>query len=220
MFTPHRTRAMKLKVSLVVCTASLFVALPVLAQNNPAPQGHGRHGHGHHNPRGNGSDHSGHHHGGRHGHGRGNNHGNNNNGRGNLVLAGPEVTAAVSQAATSVTTALRFGSLSTPAGAVIAAEAQGNTYALMVANPALSGGPADISAALSTAGPEANAIVPALVTSFSGLASNPAQLPAAVEEYNRFTRAASDAFIANPPPEFLALHTVLSRLTAAARAAK
>ena len=41
---------MTVRVSIMVCTASLLVAYPVMAQAN-------RHGHGHH---GNGSDHSGH----------------------------------------------------------------------------------------------------------------------------------------------------------------
>jgi len=75
-------------------------------------------------------------------------------------------------------------------------------------------------AALSTAGPEANAIVPSLMRSLSGLGSNPANLPSAISRFNRFTKAASGVFISNPPPEFLAVHTVLARLTAAAAGAK
>jgi hypothetical protein len=85
---------------------------------------------------------------------------------------------------------------------------------------ALPASSAVISAALSTAGPEASAIVPSLMRSFSGLGSNPAQLPSTISKYNRFTKAASGEFISNPPPEFLALHTVLAQLTAAAGKAK
>ena len=222
---------MKLKISLMVCTASLFVTFPVLAQGQGA--GHG-----------NASDHSGHDSDGNsaghrqdrpHGFGNGSDgsgHDNDGNsashrqdaphgfGDRNLVLANPKATAAVANAATSVTDALSSGSLKTSAGAVIPVSAQANTYSVLIADPTLSASSAVISAALSTAGPEANAIVPSLVRSFSGLASNPATLPSAIDQYNRFTRVASNAFILNPPPEFIALHTVLARLTAAAASAK
>lgn len=207
---------MKMKISLVVCTASLFVAFPVLAQNKPGRGPHGNNGH--HNPHGNGSDHSGHDSDGNSaGHRQDAPHGFGDR---NLVLANPSATAAVATAATSVTTALNSGSLMTPAGALIPASAQAHTYSVLTADPTLSASSAEIAAALSTAGPEANAIVPSLMRSFSGLGSNPAQLPSVIAEYNRFTKAASSGFIANPPPEFLAMHTVLARLTTAAGSAK
>jgi hypothetical protein len=56
--------------------------------------------------------------------------------------------------------------------------------------------------------------------SFSQLESSPARLPSVIVSYNEFTKAASNRFISNPPPEFVALHTVLARLTSAANGAK
>ena len=221
---------MKLKISLMVCTASLFVAFPVLAQPSGRPgngsdhSGHDNDGNsaGHRQDRphgfGNGSDHSGHDNDGNSaGHRQDAPHGFGDR---NLVLANPAATAAVANAASSVTDALSSGSLKTSAGTVIPVSAQARTYSVLTANPDHSASSAVISAALSTAGPEANAIVPSLVNSFSRLASNPASLPSAIYQYNRFTKVASNAFILNPPPEFIALNTVLARLTAAAGSAK
>ena len=231
---------MKLRISLMVCTASLFVALPVLAQHPPSSrQGQGNDNRGQH---GNNSNHSGHdedgsgkghdddndgndsNHSGHDEDGSGKGHKDDKGGKGhgdnNLVLASSEVRAAVANAATSVTAALSSGSLRTSSGVVIPASAQAHTYSVLIADPTLPASSVAISAALSTAGPEANAIVPSLMRSLSGLGSNPATLPSAIAQYNRFTKAASGEFIANPPPEFLVLHTVLARLTAAARGAK
>ena len=212
---------MKKKVSLLVCTASLFVAFPVLAQSRAAER---QGDHGNHNPRGNGSDHTGHDENGSGG-GQKGDKGDKGDKKGsgrssNLVLADPVATAAVATAATSVTAALRVGSLTTPKGALIAAAAQGTTYDVLTADAALASSSAKMSSAFSAAGPEATAVVPSLISSVSGLSANPSQLPSAITEYNRFTRVASNAFIANPPPEFVALHTVLARLTVAAGSAK
>jgi hypothetical protein len=227
---------MKKRIPLVVCTASLFVVFPVLAQNSGGQGEHGNNGN-----HGNGSDHSGHDENGsdksghdengsdKSGHddngsgddkGKDKDQGNKGHGDDNLVLATSGVRAAVANAATSVTNALSSGSLRTSAGAFIPAAAQAHTYSVLIADPTLSASSAEISAALSTAGPEAYAVVPSLLRRFSGLGSNPAKLPSAIGAFNRFTRAASSAFISNPPPEYLALHTVLARLTAAARSAK
>ncbi len=218
---------MKTKISLVVCTASLFVAFPVLAQKSSNSDDHGDHGdhgnHGHHNPHGNGSDHSGH---DEDGSGKGHKDKDKEKGEGGnkaqikLVLATPKAKFAVANATTLVTTDLSSGSLKTSGGAPISAAAQAHTYSVLIADPSQSESSAEISSALSSAGPAANAIVPSLMHSFAGLGSNPEQLPAAITEYNRFTKAASSAFISNPPPEYLALHEVLARLTAAASNAK
>ena len=190
---------MKLKIPLMVCTASLFVAFPVLAQ-------------------GNNSNHSGHDEDGKSaGHRQDAPHGFGDR---SLVLTNPTATAAVAGAMTSVTNTLKSGSLTTQAGAMIPPTAQAHTYSVLTADPALSAPSAATSAALSTAGPEAKAIVPSLMRSLSGLGSNPAYLPAVIADYNRFTKVASSEFIANPPAEFIALHTVLARLTAAANTAK
>ena len=205
---------MKLKISLMVCTASLFVAFPVLAQRQDGEHGH----HGHHGHHGNNSNHSGHDEDGKSaGHRQDRPHGFGDR---DLVLATPGARAAVATAATSVTTALSSGSLKTSSGVLIPASTQAHTYSVMTADHTLSASSTAISAALSTAGPEASAIVPSLMRSFSGLGSNPAQLPSTISEYNRFTKAASAEFISNPPPEFLALHAVLAQLTTAAASAK
>ena len=187
---------MKLRISHLVCTASLFVAFPILAQ-------------------GNNSDHSGHDNDGNSaGHRQDGPHGFN------LVLANPAATAAVATAMTSVTRTLKSGSMTTAAGTVISASAQSRTFALLTADATQSGSRAEIAAALSTAGPEASAIVPSLMRSFSGLGSSPARLPSVIASYNKFTMTASNGFISNPPPEFLALRGVLAQLTAAASSIK
>ena len=222
---------MIMKVSLMVCTASFFAAYPVHGQRQDGVHGH--HGHHGHHGIGNGSDHSGHNGSDHSGHNDSDHSGDNGDdhdkdkgdkghghGDDNLVLATPEVTAAVANATSSVTNALSSGSLRTSSGVIIPASAQAHAYSVLIADPTLSASSAVISAALSTAGPEASAIVPSLMRSFSGLGSNPAQLPSTISKYNRFTKAASGEFIANPPPEFLALHAVLARLTAAASSTK
>jgi hypothetical protein len=217
---------MKLKISLMLCTASLFVAFPVLAQtgNGSDHSGHDNDGNsaGHRQDRphgfGNGSDHSGHDNDGNSaGHRQDAPHGFGDR---NLVLANPSVTAAVATAMTSVTSTLKSGSLTTPSGRIIPSPVQGYTYSVLTADAALPASSGAIAKALSTAGPDANAIVPSLLESFSQLRSNPEQLPSTIAEYNRFTSAASGAFLSNPPAEFIALHTVLARLTAATVVAK
>lgn len=211
---------MKLKISLVVCTASFFVAFPILAQANTDHSGHDNDG----NSAGHRQDRP-------HGFGNTDQSGHDNDGKSarhrqdaphgfNLVLANPSATAAVATAMTSVTRTLKSGSMTTAAGAVIPASAQSRTFALLTADATQSGSTAEISAALSTAGPEASAIVPSLMRSFSGLGSSPARLPSVIASYNEFTMTASNGFISNPPPEFLALRAVLARLTAAANSAK
>ena len=188
---------MKITLRLAVCTASLFVAFPLLAQTNSDHSGHDSDG----NSAGHRQDRP---------HGFG----------GNVVLSTPAQTAAVSNAVASVTSALRSASLTTSSGAIIPAAAQANTYAVMTSDAAKSTSAARLSAALSTAGSGASAIVPALVSGFSALRSNPAELPSVVASYNAFTKAASASFIAKPPAEFLALRAVLAQLTAAAAGAK
>src|SRR6266478_797058 len=143
---------MILKVSLMVCTASLFVAYPVLGQRQDGSHGH--HGHHGHHGIGNGSDHSGHNgsdHSGdngsdRSGHnGDEDDQGDNGNGQENLVLATPEMRAAVANATSSVTTALSSGSLRTSSGVVIPASAQAHTYSILIADPTLPASSAVIS---------------------------------------------------------------------------
>ncbi len=128
--------------------------------------------------------------------------------------------SSVTAATTSVTTALNAGALRTSSGALIPLSAQVRTYAVLEGDRSVPNASSEVSAALSTAGPEASAIVPSLMRSLSGLASRPESVPTAITEFNRFTTAASPAFIKNPPAEFIALHTVLARLTAAASGGK
>ena len=104
----------------------------------------------------------------------------------------------------------------TSAGLPLPATVQTSTYALLATAPAAASSAAEYSKALSVAGPEAGAIVPSLVRSFSALKSDPAQLPSVVAQFNSFTKAASTTFISNPPPEFRAMHAVLERLVSAA----
>ena len=210
---------MKLKVWIVVCTASLFVAFPILAQRQDGEHGH--HGdRGHHgnnsNHSGNNSNHSGH-----------DDDGNSAehrqdapHGFGDLVLESAAQVAAVSTEVTSVVSALSSRSLTTLSGASIPTSAQASTYALLTADPAQPAFTGGVSTALSTAGPVAAAMVPSLVYRLSGLSSYPAYLPSVVAQYNDFTKAASSEFIAKPPPEFVAVYAVLAKLTAAADGAK
>jgi len=200
------------KLSLAFCTAALFAAYPVLAQSRPAEEGHGQ-GHGH-KGHGNNSNHSGHDDDGNSaGHRKDRPHGFGDDD--NLVLTNPTDAAAVAATMTSVTTALKSGSLLSASGAEVPQAAQARTYAVLSSGPTQSASTAEMLTALSTAGSAATAIAPALVRGFSGLSSNPGQLPAVIAKYNDFTNAASNSFIANPPPEFIAIHAVLKQLTSA-----
>jgi hypothetical protein len=214
---------MKKKLALAVLTASFYVAFPLVAQNSQT-NNNGNHGTG-----------------GNHGDGNNGNHRNNSNHSGhdddgnsaghrqdaphgfgdrNLVLANHTDAAAVSSAVTSVTAALKSGSMVTLAGSPLPSTVQARTYALLATTPAASSSAAEYSAALSMAGPEAGAIVPSLVHGFSALKADPTQLPSVVTQFNAFTKAASTAFISNPPPEFLAMHAVLGQLVTAAAGTK
>jgi hypothetical protein len=214
---------MKKKLALAVLTASFYVAFPLVAQNSQT-NNNGNHGTG-----------------GNHGDGNNGNHRNNSNHSGHdddgnsaghrqdaphgfgdrsLVLANHTDAAAVASAVTSVTASLKSGSMVTPAGSPLPPNVQTRTYDLLATAPAASVFAAEYSAALSTAGPQASAIVPSLVRGFSALKSDPAQLPSVVAQFNSFTKAASTAFISNPPPEFLAMHAVLGQLVTAAAGTK
>jgi hypothetical protein len=205
---------MNRKISLALCTASLFLAYPLTAQSSNGLS-HGRgHGHGHH---GNNSNHSGHDDDGNSaGHRKDAPHGF---GDPNLVLTGNANVGAVAAAVASATSSLRSGSMTTLTGAVIPSPAQTRTYDLLTASVPSSSA-TEISTALSTAGPAASPFVPDLVRGLSELKSDPARLPAVIAQFNGFTNAASSAFIASPPPEYIAMHSVLARLVAAAGSAR
>jgi hypothetical protein len=205
-----------MNISLAVCTATLFVAFPLSAQKaKPEPP---HENNGHHNPKGNGSDHGGH---DEDGGGKGHDDDDKGDkGGSTIVLKNPGAKGAVAAATTSVVAALSTGTLRSNSGALIPASAQARTYAVLVADRDVQTATADLSSALSSAGPEASAILPSLMRSLSSLESKPEKLPGAITQFNRFTAVASSAFISNPAPEFVALHTVLARLTTAANNSK
>ena len=191
---------MRKQFSIAVCTASLFIALPVFAQ-------------------GNNSDHSGHDNDGKsaahrqdapHGFGS----------RANIVLSTPEQSAAVATALTSVRSQLRSGSFRASPGATISTSAQSNLYGVIDSDDAKSPAATALSAKLVTAGSKASPIVPDLVSGFGALRSQPAVLPSVVSRFNDFTNAASPGFITNPPAEYLAMRAMLAQLTTAAANAK
>lgn len=201
---------MRMKLPLLIGTATLFLAFPVLAQGGRDGHGHGRGNHG------NNSNHSGHDDDGNSaGHRQDAPHGFGSH---NLVLGSQTQVAAVTQALASATTSLQTGSLTTRSGDVISPDAQRNTYAALVANPASAETNSKLLAALATAGPGVQTIVSPLVRSFAALRTNPALLPTVVANYNDFTKAASSEFIASPPSEFLAMRAVLTQLSAAGMA--
>jgi len=206
---------MKRKIALAILTASFYVAFPVFAQNPAGRDGHGDgHGRGHGN-HGNNSNHSGHDDDGNSaGHRQDRPHGFGDDDD-NLILANPAMSANVASAVTSVTADLKSASLTSSGGTAIPAAAQNNTYALLSGDPTFSASRSAISTALSTAGPEASAIVPSFVESFAALRTDPSRLPTVIAAYNKFTKAASSSFISSPPPEFIAVHAVLARLVAA-----
>src|SRR3954471_22934238 len=209
---------MRMKLSLLVSTAALFVAFPVLAQGRGGDD-HGDHGnHGNHGHHGNNSNHSGHDDDGNSaGHRQDRPHGFGDH---DLVLGSQAQASAVAQAVTSTTASLQSHSLTSPSGGALPISAQENAYAALTADPAGVDVADKMSAALSVGGPQANAMVPTLVREFATLRSSPAILPSVVADYNAFTKAASPAFIANPPAEFLTMRAVLAQLTTAAAAAK
>jgi hypothetical protein len=216
---------MRNKTFLLVTTASLFVALPVLAQgngnNNGEGQGKGEHqsnGHGH-NPKGNGSDHTGPDTDGSGGKGDQDDKGNKDGKSDNAVtlkLVSPVAKKAVAVAAATVTHALAAGSFTTPSGVMIPAAAQTRAHDVMIAGATTSPASTELLGALAVAGPASDPALRALVRSMSGLASNPAQLPQAVADYNRFVNSAPASFLTRPPAEFVAVQAVLVKLIAAA----
>ena len=215
---------MKKKLALALLTASFYVAFPLVAQNSQTNNNGnhgtgGNHGDGNNgNHYGNNSNHSGHDDDGNSaGHRQDRPHGFGDR---NLVLSSHTDAAAVANAVTSVTASLKSGSMITSAGSPLSPNVQTRTYDLLATGPASSISAAEYSAALSTAGPQASAVVPSLVRGFSALKSDPAQLPSVVAQFNSFTKAASTAFISNPPPEFAAMHAVLERLVTAAAGTK
>jgi hypothetical protein len=225
---------MKIKISLLLYALSLWIVSPVLAQNNGNGNGGGNgsgkgHGHGHSDKGGpdeNGSDKGGPDDNGSDKDDKGKSDKGDHHGSDSRLIA---TTA-------EVVTALAGGTLPTSSGASIPVSAQFKVYAVLTrkgvtnsSDPQLEPDDPDVkakilevlalnsarlSAPLAAAGPSAEATLPALMQSLSGLAYNPDWLPTAITDYNKFVQSASASFLANPPPEFLAMHAVLARLTA------
>jgi hypothetical protein len=208
---------MRIKLPLLIATATLFVAFPILAQSKGGPNGnHGQGNNGHHN--GNNSNHSGHDDDGNSaGHRQDRPHGFGDH---DLVLGSQAQTNAVAEAVTAATASLQSRSLTSSSGAVLPAAAQDNAFAALSAGDANADDAEKMVEALAVAGPTANAMVPTLVRNFAALRTTPAILPSVVADFNTFTKAASNQFIANPPAEFVAMRSVLGQLTSAAAAAK
>jgi hypothetical protein len=232
---------MKTKIFLLVCAVSLWVVSPVLAQNNGNGKGNGNgsgkgHGHGHVNsdkggPDENGSDKAG----------PDDKNGSDKGDDGKSGKGAPQGhdTGLVATTA-EVVTALGSGSFTSSSGASIPISAQVKVYAVLTRSGAttsstsqldtpdpkaaaavkerLAANFAQLSEPLATAGPSAESTLPPLMRSLSGLAYNPDWLPTAITDYNTFVQSASPSFLANPPPEFVALHAVLEKLTTAADA--
>jgi hypothetical protein len=237
---------MKIKISLLLYALSLWVVAPVFAQNNGNGNGGGNgsgkgHGHGHgHSDKG-GPDDNGSDKGGPDDNGSDKDKGD----KGDKGDHG-ERNVQIQVKTVEVVNALSTGSLTTSAGVLIPLSAQRKVYAVLTRTagttspvPQLSAalpdpGPhagsairealaanwAQLSAPLAAAGPGAEATIPPLVRSLSGLAYNPDWLPTVITNYNNFVQSASASFLADPPPEFLAVHAVLAQLTTAARGPK
>jgi hypothetical protein len=230
---------MKIKISLLLYALSLWVVSPILAQNNGNGNGGGNgsgkgHGHGQgHSDKGgpddNGSDKGG--------------PDDNGSDKGDDKGAHEERNSQIQAKTAEVVSALAKGSFTTSSGASIPVSAQMKVYAVLtrngltaspvpqrevlaVAGPdagasvaeVLASNFARLSAPLAAAGPSAEATLPPLMRSLSGLAYNPDWLPTAIADYNKFVQSASASFLASPPPEFLAVHAVLEKLTTAAGA--
>lgn len=197
---------MKKRIVSALCTAFLFIALPVFGQGQSGQ------------PHGNNSDHSGHDNDGKSaGHRQDAPHGFGDR---NVVLSTPAQSAAVGSALTSVSSQLRTSSFRTSTGTMIPTSAQSALYGLIVSDEKTSPATSSVSTRLYTAGPAAGHFVPDLLNGLSTLRSQPGILPSVVSTFNDFTNAASPSFIANPPSEFLAIRAVLAQLTAAAASAK
>jgi hypothetical protein len=229
---------MKIKIALLLYALLLWVVSPVLAQNNGngngggngSGKGHG-HGSGHSDkggPNDNGSDKGGP---DENGSDKGD---DGKSGKGDHQGHDTRLIATTAE----VVTALGSGSLSSSSGASIPISAQVKVYAVLTRSGATTGSASELdtpdgkpaaavkerleanfarlSEPLAAAGPRAEATLPPLMRSLSGLAYNPDWLPTAIIDYNNFVQSASPSFLANPPPEFVALHAVLARMTAAA----
>jgi hypothetical protein len=138
-----------------------------------------------------------------------------------------------------VVSSLSIGKLATPAGAPVPFSAQTKLYFVLTSVTTASNAPnrfgsllsstqnltradstdaavrqARLFAALAGAGIAADTTLRTLVQSLSGFAFDSRRVADVVVNFNDFVEAASPAFLAKPPAEFVALHTVLGKLIA------
>ncbi|HKR08936.1 MAG TPA: hypothetical protein VJS39_07100 [Gemmatimonadaceae bacterium] len=213
---------MKFKAYALICALALFATAPVYAQD------HGHHygrGHGKGNPH---TDKQGH-----------NNNGSDKNGDDGDDFDGDHDYSVLQTRMGEVVSSLSIGTLTTPDGAPIPISAQGKLYVVLTnsivsaENPPAAGTMVSTVAesavdspdanapsisrfvlALSASGTGAQSKLTTLTRDLSGMAYDPKRVPRAVISFNDFVKSASSEFLANPTPEFIALHTILQKLTA------
>ena len=154
-------------------------------------------------------------------------------GRGQVAFTSNTVQAAVNQAALNVLNQLSINAITSPAGNPIPAETQQTLLIVLTASGSVeaNAGIGQITNALSSVpgGPTVTE-VQQLLNSLQGLLKtgpatatkslkqvsnvkvNPTRLLAAVKAYNNLINASSAQFLNNPPPELLAIRSVLSQL--------
>ena len=212
---------MKSKAYVLICALSLFVTAPVYAQ-----------GHGHHYGRGHGR---GNPHTDKQGHNQNScdKNGRHEDGDGDFDY-GLLQTRLGEQVA-----ALSIGTLVSPDGAPVPIAAQGKLYVVLTTSLVSSDNPPAVGTlvsnsptaavdtqdgnapsvsrfvlSLSGAGTAAQSTLATLTRSLTGLANDPTRVPTAIADFNAFVESASPEFLANPPADFVALHTVLQKVTA------
>ncbi len=150
--------------------------------------------------------------------------------RGRVAFTSNTVRAAVNQAALNVLNQLSINAITSLAGNPIPAGTQQTLLSVLTAprSVQVNAGSRQITNALSSVqgGPTDNQAAQQLVNSLQGLLKtnsasprqisnvkvNPAQLMAAVKAYNNLINGSSAQFLNSPPPELLAIRSVLSQL--------
>lgn len=134
-------------------------------------------------------------------------------GVGATATASPAVNAAIGAAGASVSTQLASGSMPAVNGVAIPAQVQASVGAVLSG----SASPAQVQQISTALGASGNTqAAAALVDAMSGLAAggSPAQLTAAIVQFNILVSTASVTFLANPPAAFLAIAATLNTLSA------
>ena len=213
---------MKFKAYALICALALFATAPVYAQGKGHHYGRG---HGKGNPH---TDKQGH-----------DNNGSDKNGDDGDDFDANGDFSLLQTRMGDVVSALSIGTLTTPDGAPIPISAQGKLYVVLTNSmisaetPPAAGTMVSSNAqsavdspdanapsisrfvlALSASGNAAQSKLTTLTRDLSGMAYDPRRVPRVVISFNDFVKSASPEFLANPTPEFVALHAVLQKLTA------